>query len=378
MLQDYFKSQQQAMIDLIVDMARIESPSHNKVAVDRMGAFIEARLQQLGADVMRLFRDEVGDILFAKWNANAPGKPILFLCHIDTVWAEGTLEHMPIHLSEDGRLYGPGTLDMKSGIALMMEAIRGLQENDQFLNRPIWALLTSDEEIGSNHSEEVIREIAQKSGLVLVMEPATPEGALKIWRKGVAAYRLHITGKASHAGGAPEQGINALIELAQQAIRLHGMNDIKNGTSVSVTMAEGGSALNVIPANAILGVDTRFLKMTAMQTVQQAIESTVPFIPGAKVEIETVHSRPPMEYDALMRATFEKAQQIGAKYGITIRGEGSGGVSDGNFTASIGIPTLDGLGPIGDGAHAAHEHVLVRSLPQRAALIAAILTEWTF
>lgn len=377
MLQDYFKSQQQAMIDLIAEMAQIESPSHDKTLVDRMGAFVEGRLQRLGADVIRLFRAEVGDILLAKWNADAPGKPILFLCHMDTVWAEGTLEHMPVYLSDDGKLHGPGTIDMKAGIAVMLEAIRGLQAHEQFPNRPIWALLTTDEETGSNHSEEAIRETAAKCGLVLVMEPATPDGALKLWRKGGAAYRFHITGRAAHAGGAPEQGINALIELAQQAMRLNGMNDLKNGTSVSVTLAEGGSAANVIPAQATLTVDTRFLTLKAMEQVQRAIEEeTIPFIPGAQVTIEPIHSRAPMENNAQMQATFDQLKQLGAHHGITIRGEGSGGVSDGNFTSSLGIPTLDGLGPSGDGLHAAHEHVLVGTLSKRAALIAAILCEW--
>jgi glutamate carboxypeptidase len=371
----YFQGQTEAMVELLTTMVSYESPSGDKALVDAYGAFIEAQLRELGAAVTRYPQAEVGDCLLARWNADAPGKPLLFLVHIDTVWAEGTLATMPIRI-EDGKLYGPGAVDMKGGIAVMLSALRVLIARGELPDRPIWALVNSDEEIGSKASTPLIEEAARQAALVLVMEPGTRDGALKIARKGIATFRVHVEGRAAHAGNAPEQGINAIVELAQQIAKINGLNDLRNGTSVSVTMVDGGSAGNVIPARASAYIDSRMLTTRAMRDLREALGALQPFVPGASVRVEEIHARGPMEYNDTIQAAFERAKAIGAAHGLTVRGESVGGGSDGNTTAALGVPTLDGLGAVGDGLHATHEHVLISSLPQRATLVAGVLKDW--
>ncbi|NWG17753.1 MAG: M20 family metallopeptidase [Chloroflexi bacterium] len=374
----YFKSRQPEMVEFLSTLVSYETPTTDKALVDKLGAFMEGEFKSLGAAVTRLPQTEVGDFLLAKWNENAPGKPIMFLIHIDTVWPQGTLAERPTRIDDEGRLFGPGAIDMKGGITVALWAIRGLVERGELPERPIWILMTSDEEVGSIHSEPVIKELAAQAGLVLVMEPATKEEALKTWRKGVGTYHIEVEGRPSHAGNAPEQGINAVIELAQQALKLHGLNDLKNGTSVSVTVFHGGSTSNVIPAKASAQVDVRTMTAQAWDEIKEKITSLTPFIPGAKLSISVHHARGPMEHNAQMARSFAQCKAIGERYGLTVREDGSGGGSDGNFTAHMGIPTLDGLGPQGDGLHALHEHVVLNSLPRRATLLAAMLKEWQF
>jgi glutamate carboxypeptidase len=372
----YFQGQKQAMTDLLTTLVSYETPTTDKAAVDKLGAFMEAQFRELGAEVERIPQEKVGDFLLAKWNKSAPGKPIMFLIHIDTVWPLGTLAERPTRIDEEGKLFGPGAIDMKGGITLVLASIRGLIERNELPERPIWVLMTSDEEVGSIYSEPVIRETAAQCGLVLVMEPATKEEALKTWRKGVGTFTITVEGRPSHAGNAPEQGINAVVELAQQTLKLNDMNDLKNGTSVSVTVVHGGSATNVIPAKAVAEVDVRTLSARAWDEISEKILNLTPFIPGAKVSATVHHARGPMEHNEQMKRSFAQCKAIGERHGLTIREDGSGGGSDGNFTAHMGIPTLDGLGPQGDGLHALHEHVVLNSLPRRATLLAAMLKEW--
>jgi len=375
-LLSYFQGQKQAMVDFLTTLVEYETPTTDKAYVDQLGAFLENEFRSLGADVTRFPQEKVGDFLLAKWNSGAPGKPILFLIHIDTVWPVGTLAERPVRIDEEGRLFGPGAIDMKGGITAALWSIRGLIERNKLPNRPIWVLMTSDEEVGSIYSEPLIRETAAQCGLVLVMEPATKEEALKTWRKGVGTFTVTVEGRPSHAGNAPEQGINAVVELAQQTLRLNDMNDLKNGTSVSVTVVHGGSASNVIPAKATAEVDVRTLTARAWDDISQKILGLTPFIPGAKISTSVHHARGPMEHNDQMKRSFAQCKAIGERYGLTVREDGSGGGSDGNFTAHMGIPTLDGLGPQGDGLHALHEHVVLNSLPRRATLLAGILKDW--
>jgi len=374
---DYFRGQQQAMLDLLVEMIHYETFTKEKAMVDKLGAFVEDQFHRLGASSVKTFsQTQVGDFKLARWNENAPGKPIMFLIHVDTVWPIGTLERLPVRYDDEGRIFGPGAVDMKGGITVVLTALRGLLEQNQMPDRPIWVLMTSDEEVGSAYSETLIRDTAKHAGLVLVMEPGTKEGALKMWRKGIANYDMTIEGRASHAGNAPEQGINSIIEFAQQALRINELNDLKHGTSVSVTMVNGGSATNVIPAHLTARIDTRMMSARAMEDIEKALTSLEPFIPGAKVTVECEHSRPPMEFNSIMQGAFVQAKSIGEQIGLTVRADGSGGGSDGNFTAAMGIPTIDGMGPQGDGLHADHEQVVISSLPERAALVAAMLRDW--
>jgi glutamate carboxypeptidase len=374
----YFQNQCQPMIDFLTRLVNYETPTSSKDHVDGLGAFLEAEFRNLGATVRRFHQETVGDCLLAKWNENASGKPIMFLIHIDTVWPVGTLAERPVRIDDEGKLFGPGAIDMKGGITAALWSIKGLIERGDLPTRPIWMLMTGDEETGSTFSTPVIVDAARQCGLVLVMEPATQEEALKTWRKGIATYTVSVEGRASHAGNAPEKGINAVVELAQQTLALHSMNDLRHGTSVSVTMVNGGIAANVIPAQASAKVDVRALTMAALNETHDNIMGLEPLTPGAKVTVENHHLRGPMEHNAQMQADFAQCKAIGERLGLTVREDGSGGGSDGNTTASLGISTLDGLGPAGDGLHAVHEHVILNSLPRRAALLAAMLQEWKF
>jgi len=371
----FFENKRRAMVDLLTELINHESPADEKAAVDRLGAFLQQQLEQRGAAIERHPREEAGDMIFARWNTAAEGKPILILSHMDTVFPLGTLAENPVKMDTDGRLYGPGAIDMKGGIVVALTAIQGLSERDELALRPIWYLLTSDEETGSKHSRSLIEDKAQQAGLVMVTEPPTRDGALKSWRKGTASYKLSVRGRAAHAGNEPEEGINSVIEFAQQALELHALNDLPNGTSVSVTRVRGGTATNVIPARTEAYIDVRALSQLAYDKVHKQIMERAAFIAGSNVNIERLHHRPPMQRDA---AVVEQAMRIGQAIGITIRDDGAGGGSDGNFTAAMGIPTLDGLGPEGAGLHADHEHVIVNSLPRKAAFFAAVLRDWTF
>ena len=374
-LLNFFTNRTENAVSLLEALMLLESPTPDKPLVDALGVYIQGLLEATGAAVIVYPRAEVGDIRLAKWNETASGKPILLLCHMDTVWAGGTLAQMPIRRDEY-RLYGPGALDMKAGITIAIEAVRGLQAHGTFPNRPIWLLLTTDEETGSHHSRDLIIELAQQSGVVFVMEPATENEGLKTWRKGNASYWIKAVGRASHAGNAPEAGINAIIEIANQAIALNSLNLLRKGTSVSVTQISGGVGNNVIPPEAGCYADVRFLIQAEAERIDNAIRNLQPIVPGSQLEIIGEINRLPMERNDLMIKTFRQAQALAQQLGLALGEDGAGGVSDANLTAAAGIPTLDGLGGHGEGMHALHEHVLIRSLPRRAALLAILLREW--
>ncbi|NLX11834.1 MAG: M20 family metallopeptidase [Chloroflexi bacterium] len=374
-LLDFFTARTDEMVRDLQALVLMESPTGDKAHVDRLSTYLGSVCEQLGAEVRVYPREAVGDLRLAVWNGSAPGQPILLLCHIDTVWPVGTLEQMPLR-QENGLLFGPGVLDMKGGVVVALEAIRGLRERDELPPRPIWLFLNSDEETGSLHSRDLIHELAGQCGLVLVMEPAAEGEALKTWRKGIARYTVRTVGRAAHSGNAPEAGINAVIEAAHQALYLHSLNDLPNGTSVSVTVIHGGIATNVIPAEAALEVDVRFLKAAEAERVDRAIQGLQPVLPGAQVIVSGGIDRGPMERDAQMIRAARQAQTIARGLGLDLAEDGSGGASDGNFTAAMGIPTLDGIGAGGLGLHAAHEQVQIRTLPRRAAFVAKLLREW--
>lgn len=378
-LLQYFQGKKQAMVDLLTTLVNFETPTTVKASVDAMGNFMEFEFRELGASsVTRYPQEAVGDLLLAKWNESAAGKPILFLIHIDTVWPLGTLAERPPRIDDDGRLFGPGAIDMKGGITVVLSALRGLQERGEMPTRPVWVLMTSDEEVGSVHSKAIIQDVAAQAGLVLVMEPATIDEELKTMRKGVSTYRIDITGLPSHAGNAPEKGINSIIEMAQQALKLQTFNDLRNGTSVSVTMVNGGSATNVIPEHTTLFVDVRTITVRAWEELNAKITGLTPFVPGAKLAVTQTNGHVPMERNEQMQRTYAQCKAIGERYGLTIEQASSGGGSDGNTVAAMGVPVLDGLGPQGDGLHALHEHVVLNSLPRRATLLAAMIKEWQF
>jgi glutamate carboxypeptidase len=378
-LVEYFSAKQDDMVRLLTQLVKHETPSHNKAQVDALADTIVEWMETTNpTSITRTPMLDVGDMLIGRWNEDAPQKPVVVLMHMDTVWEMGTLARRPVRIDDEGRLYGPGAIDMKGGLAIAMTALEGLMDLDQMPNHPIWLAFTSDEEIGSAASEPHISQLAEQAGLVMVMEPPTSDGAIKTGRKGVATYSITVEGRASHAGNHPEEGINAVLEMAQQIIAISKLQDLRNGISVAVNTIQGGTATNVIPAQATATIDVRTFTQFDMDRVHEELMDLFPKIPGAKVTAELHHMRGPMERDDQMESTFKQCQQIAKSIGLTVYEDTVGGGSDGNITASLGAPTLDGLGPRGAGLHAEHEHVIIRSLPQRAAHVAAMMRDWQF
>ncbi|MCC6904909.1 MAG: M20 family metallopeptidase [Anaerolineae bacterium] len=363
------------MIELLSELMQIESPTSDKAAVDRKGERIRHELEAIGAEVEVHQREAVGDILVGRWNMDRPGKPILFVCHMDTVHPIGMLARNPVRI-EDGLLYGPGACDEIGGIVAMLAALRALRDQSLFPERPVIALMTSDEETGSDHSRDLIIELARQSALALVMEGAMPDGSLKTWRKSPGRFTLRTHGIASHAGGAHESGLNAIEEMAHQVIALQRMTDYKAGSTVSVNIVNGGTASNVVPDLCEVSIDARVITQAELERMTNQIMGLKPVLPGARLSVEGRFDRPPMERNELMIQTFEAARNIGTAYGLTLRESGTGGASDGNYTAAAGVPTLDGIGPTGTGAHTDKENVQIRALSQSAALLAGLLLDW--
>ncbi len=364
------------LVSLLRELAVRESPTTEKAAVDRLGEFVADRLRDLGARVERIPQESVGDHWIATWGDPEASTQILTLCHLDTVWPLGTLARMPIR-EENGRLYGPGVFDMKGGIAILLGALRGLQALNVHPPHRIRMLFTSEEETGSETSRPLIEAEARRSHLVLCLEPALPDGSLKTFRKGVGDFVVVAYGRSAHAGADPQRGVNAIEELAYQIMRVRGLADLRRGTTVTVGVIRGGTRPNVVPEYAEMVVDVRVATRGEMDRIERAFRNLRPVLDGARLEVRGGFNRPPMERNALMVATFERARAIAAELGLTLTEGGTGGGSDANFTAALGIPTLDGLGAVGNGAHALDEHVQIDSLPQRAALVAALLTQWT-
>ncbi|SNB63861.1 M20 family metallopeptidase [Thermoflexus hugenholtzii] len=367
---------QEELVALLRELVLRESPTTEKAAVDRLGEFVAERLRELGAQVERIPQEAVGDHWVATWGDPEASTQILTLCHLDTVWPLGTLERMPLR-EEDGRLYGPGVFDMKGGIAVLLGALQGLRTLGLHPPHRVRMLFTSDEETGSETSRPLIEEEARRSQLVLCLEPALPDGSLKTFRKGVGDFIVIAHGRSAHAGADPQRGINAIEELAYQIMRLRALADPRRGTTVTVGVIRGGTRPNVVPEYAEMVVDVRVATRAEMDRMEKAFRSLRPVLDGARVEVRGGFNRPPMERDARMVATFRRACTIAAELGLTLTEGGTGGGSDANFTAALGVPTLDGLGAVGNGAHALDEHVWIASLPQRAALVAALLARWT-
>lgn len=371
-----FLQLQEDLVALLRALVALESPTTEKAAVDRLGAFVAERLKDLGASVERRPQEAVGDHWIATWGDPEAATQILTLCHLDTVWPLGTLSRMPIR-EEGGCLYGPGAFDMKGGIAILLGALQGLRRMGLRPPHRIRMLFTSDEETGSETSRVLIEEEARRSHLVLCLEPALPDGSLKTFRKGVADFTVIAYGRSAHAGADPHRGINAIEELAYQIMRLRQLADPRRGTTVTVGVIRGGTRPNVVPEQAEMIVDVRVSTRAEMSRIEAAFRNLRPILEGARLEVRGGFNRPPMERNAQMIATFERARAIAATLGLALTEGGTGGGSDANFTAALGIPTLDGLGAVGNGAHALDEHVRIDSLPLRAALVAALLTRWT-
>jgi glutamate carboxypeptidase len=371
----YCHAQRQWQLDALETLVRLESPSTDKTAVDRCGRELASRIETIGGRVRQLDQAERGNHLRAEFGGGEQ-PPILLLGHFDTVWDVGDLAQMPLR-QEDGRLHGPGVFDMKAGISMALAAMRALTTVRRGRLPHVVMLWTTDEEIGSGTSRLSIEAEARQSAAVLVLEPSLPGGAMKTARKGCGEFELVVHGVSAHAGIDPRKGASAIHELARQIVALETLRDLDRGVSVNVGVIGGGTRTNVIAAEARAAIDVRVPTMADAERVERALFALRPRASHTRLEVTGGVGRPPLERTADVVRLFETARDVAATLGREL-GEGStGGGSDGNFTAAIGVPTLDGLGPEGDGAHARHEYVILEDLSWRAAFLAALLVRLT-
>ena len=369
------KPQQGEMVVLLGRFVKCESPSYDKAAVDAFGRIVAEEWKRRGTKVQILRQPKRGNQIRAElWlGKGRASEQIMVLGHLDTVYPAGTLARMPFRVAR-GRAYGPGTFDMKAGLVLALFAVDALRAAGQRPRKRIVFFWNSDEEIGSATSRAAIELEARRSDAVLVLEPSSgSDGRLKTARKGVGTAEIVVTGRAAHAGINPGEGVNAVHELALQIGRLMKMNDLRRGITVQATVIAGGTVSNVGPAHARAEVDIRYTRVSDAPKLDRALHSLRPIVKGAQIEVRGGINRPPLERTPAVSALLEKAQSLMREIGVNLREASTGGGSDGNFTAALGVPTLDGLGAVGDGAHSPGEHVVIRALPERAALLAGLL-----
>jgi glutamate carboxypeptidase len=292
---------------------------------------------------------------------------------MDTVFPLGTIQKTP-YREEGEKIFGPGTLDMKAGIVIALAAVESAQRSG--LNRPVTVLCTSDEEIGSHTSRDLIESLAKESALALVMEGALLDGSLKTWRKGTGAFWVNVKGRAAHAGGDHQAGRNAIEEMAHQVLAIQKLTDYEKQTTLNVGVIEGGTVSNVVPEEASIEVDVRVMQPGEWERLENEMQKLKPVLDGTRIEITGGLNRPPMPFDDLMKSTFEKAKRIASMIGVNLTAGGTGGASDGNFIAPLGIPLLDGMGAVGEGYHSEREFIFADSLGQKAKLIAELIKQW--
>jgi glutamate carboxypeptidase len=372
---EFLKKQETKMIELLKEIVELESPSLDKEMTDHVGNWLVEQFKSLtGGKIDIIPNEQYGNHLRGEWGE---GKDqLLLLAHFDTVWPKGTLKQKPFRI-ENGQAYGPGVFDMKGGIIQGLFALHSLQQLGKKLNKKVVFLFTSDEEIGSPTSRSLIEQEAAKSERVFVLEPAmSVEGALKTARKGVGMFHLKVTGVPAHSGVDPEKGVSAIGEIAEHIKYLHSLTDLSIGTTVNVGTIQGGTTSNVVAAKAVAEVDLRVKTQDEFDRIIPLIKQIRPYNNKAKVEITGGINRPPLERNEGVISMFQKAQMVAKEHlGLDLTEKETGGGSDGNFTGPI-APTLDGLGPVGDGAHAEHEHLIVKELPVRSALVAILLMEY--
>lgn len=368
-----FRARQPALLDLLRRLVEMESPTEDKAAIDRLGEKVADEMARRGAKVEREPQTDAGDHWVGRWGQGAGG--ILMMCHLDTVHPQGTLAQLPWHM-EDDRLFGPGVMDMKGGLALALVAVEALRDSGDLPERPITLLCTSDEECGSDSSRPLIESLAAKHSLVLCLEPGMADGSVKTWRKGIGVFTLEATGRAAHAGVEPEKGVNAIVEASRHIPAIMALQDLKAGTTINLGVIQGGTYSNVVPAKCRIEIDVRVLDPTESSRVERGLFGLKPSLSGAEIQVSGGWNRPPMPRTEIIGATFEAVRAYAQALGIELTEGGTGGGSDANFVAPLGVPVLDGLGPVGGGAHSLQEHLLLSSLAPRTALLAAILTDW--
>jgi len=368
------KPRLQEMLGILRQFVTAESPSLEKAAADHCCGLIGQEWWKQDVRVERIAQKHRGDFLRVTHSRNGRGVTgqLLVLGHYDTVYSTGTLAKMPFRIA-GGKAYGPGTFDMKAGIVQALFALQALRQSNAAVHKRILFLWTSDEEIGSESSRKLIEAEARRSDAVFVLEPSLgPRGLLKTARKGVGDAELIVHGRASHAGLAPQEGINAIHELAGQIARIESWNNLRRGVTINADIVEGGTRTNVIAERARAVLDLRALTISDMRKLEHRLRALRPIHKGARLEISGGFDRPPLERKA-SAALFARAKSLAKQMKLSLGECTAGGGSDGNLTAALGVPTLDGLGAVGDGAHSSNEHVLINAMPVRAALLAALL-----
>jgi glutamate carboxypeptidase len=360
----------QEMVDLLRRLVEIESPSDDPEGLARLGNVLEELFAGFGP-----VERHGPHRRLSVTGANDQEPHAVGLCHFDTVWPKSTLQRIPFSVDAQGVARGPGCFDMKGGIVVLWFALHALRERGLRPRRRLDVLFTCDEEIGSPTSRPLIEQTAKGAAVAYVLESPLPGGTLKTARKGTGDYVVRITGRAAHAGVEPQKGVSAIGELAEQVLALHALNDFKLGTTINVGVVSGGTRPNVVAAEAEAHVDVRVNTLAEAERIDAAIRGLQPRLPGAVLDIDGGLNRPPMERSPAMAALFEQARRIASSMRVDLHEGSTGGGSDGNFTAAMGVPTLDGLGPEGEGAHAAHEHVQTESFPRRVALLSGLLVE---
>jgi glutamate carboxypeptidase len=372
-LLQYCMERQAEMVALARRLVELESPTGDKPLSDRCAAFLAGEFARRGGAVVRHSQEHCGDQLEARFHPAAGTRPpVMLLGHYDTVWAAGTLARRPWR-ELDGRLYGPGVFDMKSGIAILLTAVDALMSVRGALPRPVIVALNADEESGSAESRAATESLARESAAVLVLEPGQGT-AVKTARKGVGHFALHVTGVAAHAGLDFAKGQSAILELARLIERVSAFTDLERGLRVSVGYVHGGApTANVIPAEAVAEVDVRIPRLQDQKELEQKFFSLQPGNPQCRLQVTGGINRPPLERTPAVAALYAQAGSLAQELGFELQEAAVGGGSDGNFTAALGIPTLDGLGAVGEGAHAEDECVIADWLPRRAALLAGMI-----
>ena len=368
---DYLRQHTDDMVADLKRLIELESPTSYKPAVDQLGRVLAEELRELGGEVEVIPKAEVGDVLRARWNPGPGG--VVILSHMDTVWDVGTVAGRPTRVEGD-RIYGVGSMDMKGGIVIALWALRALRALDLFPEQPISYLLNSDEETGSLHSAGEIEAEALSHNVVFVTEP--PQGgAYKTQRKGVSHFTITARGKAAHSGADHASGVNAIEEIAHQVLAVEAMTNYDIGTTANVGVISGGTRPNVVPAEASIHINVRAWTKANQQAIYDQMMNLQAVNPKAEITVEGGMGVPPFERTPEIAALFKQAQGLAAEMGIALEEGRTGGGSDGNKTAALGVPTLDGMGIVGEGGHAITEYGEISSMPERAAIMAAMLRE---
>jgi len=368
-----FDSRRETMIGAIREIVDIESPSHDVERGREVVAWVERQMRSIGSDIEieKTFAAGYGEhvVLRAFWSAE---RPVLLLGHTDTVHPVGTRELNQTRV-EDGKLYGCGVFDMKSGIVLMLETLRYFADTRTRPARPVNILLSCDEEVGSFTGRPLVEREAENAAFCLVCEPSS-SGRVKTGRKGTGMFTLKAQGKPAHAGLEPEKGASAVLEIARQIERLQALNAPDHGTTVNVCTMRGGTTTNVIPEHAECTIDVRFTSAAEAKRILSSIQRLTAVGDRVRLLVTGGINRPPMERTAAVVSLYEKARDLAASFGYDVGETQVGGASDGNFVAALGVPVLDGLGVAGDGAHTLEEYIYIDDVPKRAALLAMLLT----